>query len=93
MARKYAVPKEIRDMRPEGTTVKAIVGHYYVCTRCEYGLPAAPHSSVRWFTAGLTNRLRKKKEPVACQHLVYRMRQQPSYWSLLLVWAHRRSIR
>ena len=32
MAGKYAVPKEIRDMRPEGTTVKAMAGHYYVCT-------------------------------------------------------------
>ncbi|MDO4537528.1 MAG: hypothetical protein Q4B54_05150 [Coriobacteriales bacterium] len=30
MAGKYAVPPEIRDMRPEGTTVKAISGHYYV---------------------------------------------------------------
>lgn len=26
----YAVPKEIRDMRPAGTTVKKIKGHYYV---------------------------------------------------------------
>lgn len=30
MADRYAVPKEIGDVRPEGTTVKAISGRYYV---------------------------------------------------------------
>ena len=30
MAGKYAVPEGIRAMRPQGTTVKAISGHYYV---------------------------------------------------------------
>jgi hypothetical protein len=28
MASRYAAPKEIRDMWPEGTTVKTISGHY-----------------------------------------------------------------
>jgi hypothetical protein len=45
MAGKYAVPEEVRAMRPEGTTVKAISGHYYV-----YEQSSAKGADGRWRT-------------------------------------------